>query len=185
MTTVLKTKIVRKRTVKLKVIPKLPANTISGPAISVAKSNGIYTIGTDYSLLAELTSFDPTQERVLIYNPTTEIWNVVSLANLVNNATATTEIITAGSSYQAGANDKLILVNKIVGSATAIQLPLSSLKVGPVRVVDFKGDANTNKITVSATGSDTFNGGFTSWTISGGGASVLFTPVSGIGYAVS
>jgi hypothetical protein len=185
MTVILKTKIVRKRSIKLKVIPKLPANTINGPAIAVSKANGTYTIGADYSLLAELTAFDPSQERVLIYNPSLEVWNVVSLANLVNNATATTVIITAGSTYAAGVNDNLIAVNKTVGSATAITLPLSSLKVGPVRVVDFKGDANTNNITISAAGSDKFNGGFTSWTIRGAGASVLFTPVSGIGYAVS
>jgi hypothetical protein len=184
MTTVLKTKIVRKRTVKLKVIPKLPANTINGPGISVAKSNGTYTIGSDYSLLNELSAFDPTQELVLVYKRD-GTWAKVALSTLVNNPTATTEILTAGASYTVGINDKLIVVNKASGSATAITLPLSSLKVSPVRIVDFKGDANTNNITVSLSGSDTFNGGLTSWKITGAGGSILLSPVSGLGYAVS
>jgi hypothetical protein len=185
MTVTLKTRIVRKRTVKLKVLPSFPAAVTGSIAISVLKANGAYTIEPDYSDLVELLQFDPSQEQVLVYSPSSGTWNVISLANLVNNATATTLVITAGSTYAAGVNDKLIAVNKTVGSATAITLPLSSLKVGPVRVVDFKGDANTNNITISVAGSDKFNGGFTSWTIRGAGASVLFTPISGIGYAVS
>jgi hypothetical protein len=180
----IKVKVVRKAVVKVRIIPTIPANLV-GTIFKVTKNGAIYTIVPDYSGLAELTSFDPSQEQVLVYNLITGIWNVVSLANLVNNPTATTQIITAGATYSAGINDKLIAVNKTVGSATTITLPLSSVKVGPVRIVDFKGDAGTNNITVNVSGSDKLNGNLASWKIAGDGASILLTPISGVGYAVS
>lgn len=184
MTIRLKTKIVRKHALKLKVLPKIPANFVGANGISIVKANGTYTATPDYSLLSELTTFDPTQELVLLYKRD-GTWAIVPVSTLINNQVATTQIITSGATYAALANDKLIAVNKTSGSATTITLPLSSMKVGPVRIVDFKGDADTNNITVNASGSDKFNGNSTSWMIVGANASILLTPISGVGYAVS
>lgn len=185
MTVTLKTKIVRKRSIRLKFQRNFPAALFADIGIAINKSGGTYTIVPDYSSRDELTQFDPSQEEVLIYNKATQLWHVVSLANLVNNATLTTVIITSGATYAVGVNDKIIAVNKSPGSATTITLPLSSLKVGPVRIIDFKGDAGTNNITVNVTGSDKLNGNLTSWIIANDGGSILLTPLSGIGYAVS
>jgi hypothetical protein len=185
MTIRLKTKIARKRTIKLKMLPKFPANVSGAIAIAIDKANGAYTIRPDYSNLTELTSFDPTQELVLVYRRDGN-WAIVPVSTLINNSLTTTQIVTSGASAAVGVNDKLIIINKTSGSATAISLPLSSLKVGPVRIVDFKGDAGTNNITVNVSGSDKLNGNLTSWKIAGDGASILLTPIStGIGYAVS
>jgi hypothetical protein len=184
MTTAIKVKVVRRPVLKLKILPRIPANLLGSIAITVVKDGITYTIKPDYSNLVELTSFDPSQELVLVYNRD-GTWAIVPVSTLVNNQAGTTQVITAGASAIIGVNDKLIVVNKTVGSATTITLPLSSLKVGAVRVVDFKGDSGTNNITVNVSGSDKFNGSFTSWKIAGDGGSILLTPISGIGYAVS
>jgi hypothetical protein len=184
MTVLLKTRIVRKRTVRLKLIPKFPANVTGTIAITVDKANGAYTIRPDYSGLVELTTFDPTQELVLVYGRD-GTWSIVPVSTLVNNPSAGTQTVTSGASAVVLPNTTLLVVNKTVGSATALSLPLSSLKIGPVRIVDFKGDAGTNNITVSASGSDKFNGNLTSWVIANDCASILMTPIAGVGYAVS
>jgi hypothetical protein len=180
----IKVKVVRKAVVKVRLLPRVPANLLGDIAITVVKNGAIYTIIPDYSRLNELTSFDPSQQLVLVYNRD-GTWAIVPISTLVNNQAGTTQVITAGATAIIGVNDKLIVVNKTVGSATTLTLPLSSLKVGPVRVVDFKGDAGTNNITVNASGTDKLNGNLTSWKIAGDGASILLTPISGIGYAVS
>jgi len=61
------------------------------------------------------------------------------------------------------ANESLIVVNKTVGAATAVTLPASVTADGrrEVVVLDGKGDAGTNNITVTAAGSDTINGAAT------------------------
>jgi hypothetical protein len=181
----IKVKVVRKAVVKVRVLPRVPANLFGDIAITVVKNGATYTVRPDYSRLTELTSFDPSQELSLVYNKLDATWAIVPVSTLVNNQAGTTQIVTAGASAVVGVNDKLIVVNKTVGSATTITLPLSSLKVGPVRIVDFKGDSGTNNITLNASGSDKFNGNFTSWKIAGDGGSILLTPISGIGYAVS
>jgi hypothetical protein len=180
----IKVKVVRKAIVKVRVLPRVPANLLGDIAITVVKDGATYTIKPDYSGLNELLSFDPSQELVLVYNRD-GTWAIVPISTLVNNQAGTTQVITAGASSIIGVNDKLIVVNKTAGSATALTVPLSSLKVGPVRIVDFKGDSGTNNITLNASGSDKFNGNFTSWKIAGDGGSILLTPIAGIGYAVS
>jgi hypothetical protein len=183
MTVSLKVKVVRRPTLKVKVLPHIPSALVGGTAIGIVKDGTVYTISPDYTSVGELQFFDPTREQVLVYNPIAGSFNVISLATLTNNATTTVKVITSGATYAADPNDRLIAVNKTVGGAITITLPLALAKVGPVRVSDFKGDANTNNITVNLSGSDTFPGGLTSWKITGRGASVLFTPIPGIGYA--
>lgn len=103
-------------------------------------------------------------------------------------SSGTTQYITAGATVTVAAADGLIIINKTVGSATTVNLPAALAKLGKVKIVDFKGDSDVNPITVNRTGSDTFNGGLTSWTISGPGASDVFDPVVNggisVGYAV-
>jgi hypothetical protein len=97
----------------------------------------------------------------------------------------TQQIITSGATVTVAAKDSLIAVNKTVGSATTVNLPAASSKVGAVKISDFKGDAGTNNITINVAGTDKLNGNLTSWTIGADGGSVVLTPLSdGSGYAV-
>lgn len=155
---------------------------LGGNGIKSTKSGGIWTVDLDYADLVELTSFDASQKLFAVYDRSSGIWNQVSFATLIA-AGQTSQVITTGD-CTVQPNDGLIIINKTVGAATTVTLPAASLKVGKVKIVDFKGDASTNNITVSPNGAETFNGGNTSWTISGDGASSVFDPIPGIGYAV-
>ena len=66
-------------------------------------------------------------------------------------------VVTAGTTYVVAATDTIIVVNKTVGSATAVTLPDAVANAKRVlTVVDGKGDAATNNITVS--GAQNING---------------------------
>lgn len=67
-------------------------------------------------------------------------------------------IITSGASYNSVATDTRILVNKTVGSATAILLLGAASYVMPVLIKDLKGDADVNPITVTFTGTEKMDG---------------------------
>lgn len=179
----IKVKVLRRPLLKVKLLANFPSDVTGDIAITVDKAGGSYTIRPDYSGLNELLSFDPSQKLVLVYGRD-GTWSIVPISTLVNNP-ATVRVITAAGAVTVGNNDMLIAMNKTVGAATSITLPLSSAKSGQVRIVDFKGDAGTNNITVNASGSDKFNGNLSSWTIANDGGSILLSPLSGVGYAVS
>ena len=164
-------------------VTRIPTQIVGGTGIAVAKSVGVYEVGLDYSDLVELISFDASQKLFVVYDRTTGEWNQVSFASLIA-AGQTYQIIDTGD-CTVQPNDGLIIINKTVGAATTVTLPASASKVGKVKVVDWKGDAGTNNITVNPNGSEKFNGNASSWVISGDGASAVFDPIpTGIGYAV-
>lgn len=168
---------------KLKVNTRIPAQLVGGTGISITRTNAVYTTALDYSALAEITSFDASQKLFAVYDRTTGVWSQVSFASLIS-AGQTYQVITTGNCTVA-VNDGLIIINKTVGAATAVTLPASATKVGKVKIVDFKGDAGTNNITVTPNGAEKFNGAAATWVIGGDGASVVFDPIpSGLGYAV-
>lgn len=168
---------------RLRVATRIPAQFNNGIGISITKENGVYTPNLDYSDLIEITAFDAGQKLLAVYDRTTGEWGQVSFASLIA-AGQTYQVVTTGNCTVA-VNDGLIIINKTVGAATAVTLPASASKVGKVKIVDFKGDAGTNNITVTPNGAETFNGAAATWVISGDGASAVFDPIpSGLGYAV-
>lgn len=72
--------------------------------------------------------------------------SVVAVAGSMNRSQRT---IASGSSYAMTANDCVILVNKTVGGATAITLKASPKPNDEIFVMDAKGDAATNNITIT------------------------------------
>ena len=68
-----------------------------------------------------------------------------------------TNVVKGGASYQM-VNDACVIVNKTVGSATAISLPKGKAHGQCVIVKDGKGDARTNPITISDPGGATIDG---------------------------
>lgn len=167
----------------LRVAPRIPAQFNAGDGISIVKTNGVYTVNLDYSDFVEITSFDAGEKLFAVIDRTTGEWNKVSFASLIS-AGQTYQVITTGDCTVLD-TDGLIIINKTVGAATAVTLPASALKIGKVKIVDFKGDAGTNNITVTPNGAETFNGAAATWVISGDGASTVFDPIpSGLGYAV-
>ena len=116
---------------------------------------------------------------------TTRKITIENLMIQILTASQTQQIKTTAGDVTVAAADGLIAINKTVGGSTTVSLPASSAKIGPVKIVDWKGDAGTNNITIAVTGSDKLNGNLTSWIIGADGGSVVLTPLSnGTGYAV-
>lgn len=91
-------------------------------------------------------------------------------------------IITSGATYNSVQTDTKILVNKTIGSATAITLLGAVNYFQPVLVKDLKLDADVNPITINFTG--TYDGIASPLTISNQGGFIWFYPLaSGNWYA--
>ena len=81
------------------------------------------------------------------------------VGDMISGGSAT--VITAGGSYSMLAADSVILVNKTVGGIITINLVTATGRKSPVKIVDLKGDANTNPITIDANGAQTICGQLT------------------------
>lgn len=164
---------------------RFPANVAVQNFLTVVRANGTYTFGVDYTKLGvPIGSVDPTADVIVVFNTTTGVYNITTLAALIA-ASAGVRVITAAGDVNVGISDGLIILNKTVSQVTNVNLPPSATKIGKVKIVDFKGDSGSFPITVFPNGSEKFNDGQTSWPISGAGASATFDPITtGIGYAV-
>jgi hypothetical protein len=82
----------------------------------------------------------------------------------------TVSVVVSGSSFTVPVGAQRVLVNKITGSATVIQLPiaasmLSTVFLTGVLIADIKGDAATHNITIT----------FTDGELCGGSASIVIS----------
>jgi hypothetical protein len=144
---------------------------------------GVYTSGT--LTLARSTILYNHLGTTSAVNFTTRpyVGLVVLAADLVplNNID---QEITAGATATVDDNAAIVRVNKTVGSATTLTMPLSTDKTCDVLISDWKLDAGTNNITINLSGSEKFPGNLTSWTIAADGGSVFLRRIPGVGYAL-
>lgn len=86
-------------------------------------------------------------------------------------------VTAAGAVTVIGDDADDIIIAKTVGAATTVNLPLSASRTKPVKIVDGKGDANTNNITiVPQTGESIYAVTNGHAIIRGNGGSVQLTP---------
>jgi hypothetical protein len=169
---------------KIRTLPRFLSSIFAGTGTAIRKDGLATYIDLNWSLFGRAGSYDPSAQQVLIQSTLDSSFQTATIAQLIS-ASQTQQIKTSAGSVNVAANDGLIILNKTVGAATTVNLPASSNKVGPVKIVDWKGDAGTNNITIALVGSDKLNGNLTTWTIAADGASVVCTPLSdGSGYAV-
>lgn len=159
-TPILKVKVLAKPIVKGKMDVRFPAQVLAVEPILLDKTGGIFTFSIDMvNLIAQLgASFEPIHAHV-------------------------DQHITAGASATVLVNAETVRVDKTVGSATTLTMPPANTMLFPVLIVDWKGDAATNNITINPTGSETIQG-LSSWTIAGNNGSVSLKPIPGVGFAI-
>lgn len=86
-------------------------------------------------------------------------WQVSDDPNSAADTLPEHEVVVLVSPYNAAAGDQDILTNLSTPGAVSVVLSASA-KIGQyVKVIDQKGDANTNNITVTVAGGGTINGG--------------------------
>jgi len=170
---------------KLRVVPKFLASIFDGSGTRIRKDGLASYVDLDFTKLTQLGAYDPSTQNLIVQSTVDGSFGIVTVSQVIAGA-QTEQDITAGAVVNVAVNDGMIKIAKTVGSATQVILPLSSTKVGPVTIQDFKGDAGTNNITVTLSGSDKFPGNLTTWTIAGDGASITAKPLKdGTGYALA
>jgi hypothetical protein len=168
-------------TPKLRALVKFPGNVIATNGIGVEKRNGTWTFETDWSEFA--TSVTPSPNSyVLTFDPQTGIYILVP-SHLLSGA-GVEQHITAAGPTSINNNTAIVRVDQAVGAPITLNMGLASAKTCPVTIVDWKGDAGTNNITITLSAPDKFPGGLSSWKIAGNNGSVLLTPLAGIGYVL-
>lgn len=138
--------------------PLFPATVMGGGPVTVNKANGIWTIALNLIGLGPIQAgFDPSTKYLLIFDATTNTWIQGPISTVFGAQLP--RIVTAAGVVTATAADYAILMNKIVGAATTINLPTAASRTGlPLIIKDYKGDADTNNITVVANGAETIDG---------------------------
>lgn len=172
---------------KLRLLTKFPALVQAATGLAVERFGRIYTFMLNWMTIAVVDSIpDPTSRFVVVVSGTEDdqLYERIAVDDFIASTAGNVQEITAGGTQTIEETAAVVLVNQTVGAAITLTLPFSAAKVGPVKVVDMKGDAGTNNITVVPSGSEAFQAGITSWTIGGNGASAAFSPIPGTGYAV-
>jgi hypothetical protein len=163
----IKVKIVRKPTLKLKVLPRFPSSvTVASPIL-------LDTTGGNYAFSLDLNTIEASILASV----------EAALAGLYQPIENVDQPITAGSTATVNNASFTVRVNKTVGGAITLTLPLASFKTVPVLIADWKGDAGTNNITINPSGSEKIQGR-SSWVIAADNGSVFLRPIAGVGYAL-
>ena len=180
----LKLKARKKAVVKGKVLVRYPAQVRVENFLTVDRSNGIYTFNVDYTLLNQDAIEDPTTTIVAVFDKTAGIFKQTTLSALIASAAQIEQHVTGAGPVNVLPNAGIVRVDQSVGAAITLNMPPASSKTCPVLISDWKGDAGTNNITVTLSGSDTFPGSLTTWTIDGDTGSLFLRPIAGVGYAL-
>lgn len=91
--------------------------------------------------------------------------------------------VTSGATVDVSSSEAGVGINKTVGSSTIVNLPASASRLGkPTVVVDIKGDAATNNITIVPTGIETVAGATSETIANNFGARELVPLPGGAGY---
>ncbi|MBR1230199.1 hypothetical protein JQ600_35480 [Bradyrhizobium sp. AUGA SZCCT0176] len=107
-------------------------------------SFSLFAVGGAYRIRAYLgPSGTPTFEAILRYEA------IGLSAETDSAADRSKRTVTAAGAVTVASDDvDDIIIEKTVGAATTVNLPDSSLRSKPVRIIDGKGDAATNNITI-------------------------------------
>jgi hypothetical protein len=154
MTAIIKVKVRRKSVVKAKASLRFPSSVSAFSPILLATAGGNYAFSLDINALR--LSLNP------FYQPT---------------AASITKILTAPGPYVALPTDDILIVKQTVAAPFTINVDWS-LRTNPLRVVDGKGDAATNNITITpSTGQTQMALANFSYVIDGNGGTVTLTPL--------
>lgn len=169
--------------VKLKALVNFPPNVESANFITIIKNGAVYTVGADYTKLSPLLPLNLTNTIIVGFDTVTGAYGLISVDDFANG-NFSEQHITGPGPVVIGTDTSLVRVDQTIGAPITLQIQSSATKTCPVLISDWKGDAGTNNITISLTGTDKFPGNLTSWKIAADAGSVLLKPVPGVGYVL-
>lgn len=154
---------------RVNVAVPFPALVAGAAGIRVNKSNGIWTIAPDFSVLAEQTPpvIQYGVSFLEVWNSQTGVYSRVSFSTLAaisggggGGGTANVyTTVTAAGVYNASAGDTYLLIKRTVAAAGGVRLPLASSRGNvPIVIKDETGDGASHITTVTFTGGETCDG---------------------------
>lgn len=162
--------------VRINVNVPFPALVAGASGIKVTKQNGIWTIAPDYTVYAQSAVIaDPANSYVLVWNVVSGLFTLVPASAVSGSKVVKT--LTAAGPYTALPTDEVLIVKQTVGAAFTITVDWSA-RTKPLRIVDGKGDALTNNITITPAAGQTQLASLNySYIIDGNGGSITLTPL--------
>jgi hypothetical protein len=156
-----------------------PASVKGSGVVTITKANGIWTIGLNFGLVPVNPNAPDPANLVLLWNPVTGVFSLVAIGSFTNQRLA--KILTGTgllvSPYAALPGDDVLIVKQAVGAPFTVTVDWSQ-RTRPLRVVDGKGDANVNPITITPKAGQTQLAALNySCVINGQGASINLTPL--------
>jgi hypothetical protein len=143
-----------------------PSLVTGANGIAVSKSGGIWTIGPNFSALAQITSLpNPASKEIWVFDPNTGVYNVMTLAafgaSLLTDMSSTTLTIGTGTqAFIANPGKAWTIGSWVVASANASP---ANFMVGQVIGYSTVGGVTTLILNVTATGGA---GTFSNWNLS-------------------
>jgi hypothetical protein len=136
-----------------------PALVKGSSPVTIAKANGIWTVGFQIANLGAMPlGTDPTMVELLLWNTATKSFQQTTLAQ-ASSSPQFQRLFTAAGNIAVLANDRVILVKQAVPAAVNIILPAAASRNGvPLTVKDFAGVAAANPLTFVPNAADIIDG---------------------------
>lgn len=153
-----------------------PATVKGAGPIGIVKRNGIWTVTLNFGALGILANVpDPANTYVLTWNALTGVFALIAVAAIGGQKVE--RILTAPGPYAALPGDDVLIVKQIVAAAFTITVDWS-VRTKPLTIVDGKGDAAANNITITPAAGQTQMASVNfSYIIDGNGGSITLTPL--------
>jgi hypothetical protein len=159
--TSIKVKVIRRPTLKLKVLPKFPANVAASNFVTLVRSGVTYTLGVDYTVLTPGPVTDATTAYIAVQDQTSGIYRTVTLASLLTSGldadlqaiaalTSNGVLVRTGTNTWAtrtitGTTNEITVTNGDgVSGAPTISIPANAItnaKMATMAAFTFKGNA--------------------------------------------
>jgi hypothetical protein len=136
-----------------------PATVKGGGPVTISKQNGIWTVGFTIANLAAMpTGVNPATIDLLVWNTNTNVFQYVTMANLLAATGTPTNVTSAESPYTPLPSDTYLYVDT-TGGPVVIDLDFAANRNGSaLSIKDVKGNAATNSITVTPKAGETLDG---------------------------
>jgi hypothetical protein len=164
-------------TIRVNTSVPFPSKVKGEGVVAVQKANGVWTVTLNFAALLPAANVvpNPATTYALVWDSTTDVYYLLPLAAI--SANKVVKVLTAPGPYAAQPNDDVLIIKQDVAAAYTVTVDWS-LRTKPLRVVDGKGDAAVNNITITPTlGQSQMATVNFSYVIDGNGGSITLTPL--------
>lgn len=166
--------------IRINMSAPFPALVKGSAWIALSKQNGIWTVQPNFAALGQAQGVpDPANTYVMVWNALTGVFTMVPMSAVFasKQVKTLTGVGALASPYAALASDEVLIVKQAAGAPFAITVDWA-LRSKPLRVVDGKGDAAANPITITPAAGQTQLASLNyAYVINGNGGSITLTPL--------